>query len=131
MSALQPGQRAIIGPTGVGKTTLNNLLDVRFFMRLIVVRLNDLGVDIRKNERSDVRQMFGMVLQDTRLLNGTIRRELMYGNPKATGGRDGKPPKKRMLIILRSLPWAAMIWSCEAANISQGEKKLPTLPGRC
>ena len=125
---IKPGQRvAIVGPTGAGKTTLVNLL-MRFYeINSGSIKID--GVDIRKMKRSDVRQMFGMVLQDTWLFNGTIRQNLMYGNPKATEEEMIKIAKEAHVDhFVRSLPAGYdMVLGEEAANISQGEKQLLTI----
>ena len=125
---IKPGQRvAIVGPTGAGKTTLVNLL-MRFYeINSGSIKID--SVDIRKMKRSDVRQMFGMVLQDTWLFNGTIRQNLMYGNPKATEEEMVKTAKEAHVDhFVRSLPGGYdMVLGEEAANISQGEKQLLTI----
>ena len=125
---IKPGQRvAIVGPTGAGKTTLVNLL-MRFYeINSGSIKID--GVDIRKMKRSDVRQMFGMVLQDTWLFNGTIRQNLMYGNPKATEEEMIKTAKEAHVDhFVRSLPGGYdMVLGEEATNISQGEKQLLTI----
>lgn len=125
---IKPGQRvAIVGPTGAGKTTLVNLL-MRFYeINSGSIKID--GVDIRRMKRSDVRQMFGMVLQDTWLFNGTIRQNLMYGNPKATEEEMIKTAEEAHVDhFVRSLPGGYdMVLGEEAANISQGEKQLLTI----
>ena len=125
---IKPGQRvAIVGPTGAGKTTLVNLL-MRFYeINSGAIKID--GVDIRQMKRSDVRQMFGMVLQDTWLFNGTIRQNLMYGNPKATEEEMVKTAKEAHVDhFVRSLSGGYdMVLGEEAANISQGEKQLLTI----
>ena len=125
---IKPGQRvAIVGPTGAGKTTLVNLL-MRFYeINSGSIKID--GVDIRRMKRSDVRQMFGMVLQDTWLFNGTIRQNLMYGNPKATEEEMIKTAEEAHVDhFVRSLSGGYdMVLGEEAANISQGEKQLLTI----
>ena len=79
----KPGQKiAIVGPTGAGKTTLVNLL-MRFYEPDSGRILID-GVDISDMTRENVRELFGMVLQDTWLFEGTIRENIAYGNGAAT-----------------------------------------------
>lgn len=125
---IKPGQRvAIVGPTGAGKTTLVNLL-MRFYeINSGAIKID--GVDIRQMKRSDVRQMFGMVLQDTWLFNGTIRQNLLYGNPTASEEEMVATAKEAHVDhFVRSLPGGYdMILSEEATNISQGEKQLLTI----
>lgn len=125
---IKPGQRvAIVGPTGAGKTTLVNLL-MRFYeINSGAIKID--GVDIRQMKRSDVRQMFGMVLQDTWLFNGTIRQNLLYGNPAASEEEMVATAKEAHVDhFVRSLPGGYdMVLGEEAANISQGEKQLLTI----
>ena len=125
---IKPGQRvAIVGPTGAGKTTLVNLL-MRFYeINSGAIKID--GVDIRQMKRSDVRQMFGMVLQDTWLFNGTIRQNLLYGNPTASGEEMVATAKEAHVDhFVRSLPGGYdMVLGEEATNISQGEKQLLTI----
>ena len=125
---IKPGQRvAIVGPTGAGKTTLVNLL-MRFYeINSGAIKID--GVDIRQMKRSDVRQMFGMVLQDTWLFNGTIRQNLLYGNPTASEEEMAATAKEAHVDhFVRSLPGGYdMVLGEEATNISQGEKQLLTI----
>ena len=125
---IKPGQRvAIVGPTGAGKTTLVNLL-MRFYeINSGAIKID--GVDIRQMKRSDVRQLFGMVLQDTWLFNGTIRQNLLYGNPTASEEEMITTAKEAHVDhFVRSLPGGYdMMLGEEATNISQGEKQLLTI----
>ena len=125
---IKPGQRvAIVGPTGAGKTTLVNLL-MRFYeINSGAIKID--GVNIADMKRSDVRQMFGMVLQDTWLFNGTIRQNLLYGNPTASEEEMVATAKEAHVDhFVRSLPGGYdMILGEEATNISQGEKQLLTI----
>ena len=125
---IKPGQRvAIVGPTGAGKTTLVNLL-MRFYeINSGAIKID--GVDIRQMKRSDVRQMFGMVLQDTWLFNGTICQNLLYGNPTASEEEMVATAKEAHVDhFVRSLPGGYdMMLGEEATNISQGEKQLLTI----
>ncbi len=78
-----PGKRvAIVGPTGAGKTTIVKLL-MRFYELNSGTIYVD-GCDIRQFSRSDLRSLFGMVLQDAWLFNGTIMENLRYGRLDAT-----------------------------------------------
>lgn len=125
---IRPGQRvAIVGPTGAGKTTLVNLL-MRFYeINSGTIKID--GIDVRKMKRSDVRQMFGMVLQDTWLFSGTIRDNLRYGKPDATEDEIIAVAKEAHVDhFVRSLPGGyGMVLDEEATNISQGEKQLLTI----
>jgi predicted ABC-type transporter, ATPase and permease component len=125
---VKPGQRvAIVGPTGAGKTTLVNLL-MRFYeINSGAIKID--GVDIRQMKRSDVRQMFGMVLQDTWLFSGTIRDNLRYGRSDANDDELIATAKEAHVDhFVRSLPGGYdMVLDEEATNISQGEKQLLTI----
>ncbi len=125
---IKPGQRvAIVGPTGAGKTTLVNLL-MRFYeINSGAIKID--GVNIANMKRSDVRQLFGMVLQDTWLFNGTIRQNLLYGNPTASEEEMVATAKEAHVDhFVRSLPGGYdMMLGEEATNISQGEKQLLTI----
>ena len=125
---IKPGQRvAIVGPTGAGKTTLVNLL-MRFYeINSGAIKID--GVNIADMNRSDVRQLFGMVLQDTWLFNGTIRQNLLYGNPTASEEEMVATAKEAHVDhFVRSLPGGYdMMLGEEATNISQGEKQLLTI----
>lgn len=125
---IKPGQRvAIVGPTGAGKTTLVNLL-MRFYeINSGIIKID--GIDIREMKRSDVRQMFGMVLQDTWLFSGTIRDNLRYGKPDATEDEIIAVAKEAHVDhFVRSLPGGYdMVLDEETTNISQGEKQLLTI----
>lgn len=125
---IKPGQRvAIVGPTGAGKTTLVNLL-----MRFYEVSSGSIkidGVDIRNIKRSSVRRLFGMVLQDTWLFNGTIRDNIAYGKPDATEAEMITVAKEAHVDhFVHSLPSGYdMELNEEINNISQGEKQLLTI----
>ena len=118
---------AIVGPTGAGKTTLVNLL-MRFY-DVIDGKITVDGVDIRDMTRSGLRSMFGMVLQDTWLFNGTIRDNIAYGRPDATDEQIVAASKAaRSDHFIRTLPdgYNTEI-NEEASNISQGQRQLLTV----
>jgi ATP-binding cassette subfamily B protein len=125
---IKPGQRiAIVGPTGAGKTTVVNLL-MRFYdVNSGSIRID--GVDIRDMRRADVRQLFGMVLQDTWLFNGTIRDNIVYANPRATEEDIVATAKAAQVDhFVKSLPGGYDLeLNEEADNISSGEKQLLTI----
>ncbi|MBR2836902.1 ABC transporter ATP-binding protein [Candidatus Saccharibacteria bacterium] len=118
---------AIVGPTGAGKTTIINLL-MRFYEPTDGEILVD-GVPINAMRRADVRQLFGMVLQDTWLFSGTVEENLKYGRKDATLA-DIKAVAKYCNVehIVEALPHAykTMI-SEDSDNISAGEKQLLTI----
>jgi ATP-binding cassette subfamily B protein len=125
---VEPGQTiAIVGPTGAGKTTLVNLL-MRFYEISGGAILVD-GVDTRDMRRGDLRRMFGMVLQDTWLFNGTIRENIAYGREGATADDVVAAAKAAHADhFIRALPEGyETILNEEASNISQGEKQLLTI----
>lgn len=118
---------AIVGPTGAGKTTLVNLL-MRFY------EINDGaitidGIDIRELKREDLRSMFGMVLQDTWLFNGTIKDNIAYGRKDASEEEIiGASKAAHSHHFIRTLPEGYdTVLNEEASNISQGQKQLLTI----
>ncbi|HMA34146.1 MAG TPA: ABC transporter ATP-binding protein [Chloroflexia bacterium] len=122
---VQPGQTiAIVGPTGAGKTTLVNLL-MRFY-EIDGGRITVDGVDIRDLRRGDLRSLFGMVLQDTWLFNGTIRDNIAYGRPGATLDEIVQAATAAHADhFIRTLPDGySTVLNEEASNISQGQKQL-------
>lgn len=124
----EPGQRvAIVGPTGAGKTTIVKLL-MRFYeLNGGCIRVDD--HDIRDFSRADLRQMFGMVLQDTWLNSGTIRENIRYGRRDATDEEVEAAAKAAHIDhFIRTQPKGYdMEINEEANNISQGQKQLLTI----
>lgn len=125
---VKPGMKvAIVGPTGAGKTTIINLL-MRFYDPTSGYITID-GVPTREMRRADVRKLFGMVLQDTWLFNGTVEENLRYGNQSATLD-DIKQAAKSSNIhhVIEALPhtYRSEI-SEDSDNISAGEKQLITI----
>jgi ATP-binding cassette, subfamily B, multidrug efflux pump len=124
----EPGQTvAIVGPTGAGKTTLVNLV-LRFY-ELDGGRITLDGADIAALSRSDLRSGIGMVLQDTWLFGGTIRDNIAYGNPAASGEQLLAAARATYVDrFVRSLPdgYDTVIDS-EGSNVSAGEKQLITI----
>ena len=118
---------AIVGPTGAGKTTLINLL-MRFYDVNSGKMLFD-GVDISKVSRKELRENFGMVLQDTWLFKGTVAENIAYGHPNAT--REQIIEAARLAkcdSFIRKLPQGYdTIISSENGMISQGQQQLLTI----
>jgi ATP-binding cassette subfamily B protein len=124
----KPGQTiAIVGPTGAGKTTLVNLL-MRFY-DTDGGRITVDGIDIRNFKRSDLRKLFGMVLQDVWLFSGTIRDNIAYGRENATEAEIIRAAQiARADHFIRTLPDGYnTVLSEDASNLSQGQKQLLTI----
>jgi len=125
---IRPGQKvAIVGPTGAGKTTLVKLL-MRFYDVDDGAILID-GYDVRQFARSDVRRLFGMVLQDTWLFNGTILENIRYGREDATDEEVVAAARAaRIDRYIRTLPEGYnTVINEEMTNVSQGQKQLLTI----
>ncbi|QOT09701.1 ABC transporter ATP-binding protein [Paenibacillus sp. JNUCC32] len=118
---------AIVGPTGAGKTTLINLL-MRFY-ELNQGKITIDGTDITALRRSELRSLFGMVLQDTWLFNGTIRDNIGYGREGVTEQEIIRAAEAAHADhFIRTLPEGYdTVLNEEASNISQGQKQLLTI----
>lgn len=127
-SSVKLGQKiAIVGPTGGGKTTL-----VKLLMRFYDVTSGSIkigGHDIREFKRDELRSLFGMVLQDTWLYNGSIADNIRYGKLDATDEEVEKAGKAAQVDhFVQTLPDGYnMLLNEEANNISQGQKQLLTI----
>jgi ATP-binding cassette, subfamily B, multidrug efflux pump len=125
---VRPGHTvAIVGPTGAGKTTLVNLL-MRFY-EINAGKITIDGVDIKDIKRYGLRKMFGMVLQDTWLFNGTIKDNIAYGKQGSTMEEIVRAAKAAHADhFIRTLPDGYnTVLNEEATNISQGQKQLLTI----
>ncbi len=125
---IKPGQKvAIVGPTGAGKTTMVKLL-MRFYDVTSGAILVD-GVDIKDYTRQNLRDHFGMVLQDTWLYNGTIMENIRYGRLDATDEEVIAAAKAAHVnSFVHTLPNGYnMELNEEASNVSQGQKQLITI----
>ncbi len=118
---------AIVGPTGAGKTTLVNLL-MRFY-EIQGGRITIDGVNIKDLKRGELRTMFGMVLQDTWLFNGSIKENIAYSKSDATMDEIVRAAKSaRVDYFIRTLPQGYdTILTEDASNLSQGQKQLLTI----
>jgi ATP-binding cassette subfamily B protein len=124
----EPGQKiAIVGPTGAGKTTMVKLL-MRFYDVNSGAILVD-GHNIKDFNRNDLRCMFGMVLQDTWLYNGTIMENIRYGRMNATDEEVIAAAKTaRVDHFVRTLTEGYnLVLNEETSNISQGQMQLMTI----
>ncbi|MDF2985179.1 MAG: ABC-type multidrug transport system, ATPase and permease component [Eubacterium sp.] len=125
---IKPGQRvAIVGPTGAGKTTI-----VKLLMRFYDLNSGDIfidGINSMDFRRNDLRDMFGMVLQDTWLFNGTIMENIRYGRLNATDEEVKQAAKAAHAhhFIKTQPDGYNMVLNEEASNVSQGQKQLLTI----
>ena len=127
-ATVKPGQKiAIVGPTGAGKTTM-----VKLLMRFYDINSGSILVDghnIKEFSRQDLRQMFGMVLQDAWLYNTTIMENIRYGRLDVSD-EDVISAAKIAYVdhFIRTLPVGYnMVLDEEASNVSQGQKQLLTI----
>ena len=124
---VNPGQKvAIVGPTGAGKTTMVNLL-MRFYeIAEGCIRID--GVPSLAIRREDVHKLFGMVLQDTWLFEGTVRENLVYNLPDVTDEQLSRVCRACGLDkFVRSLPNGFDTVLSESSSISAGQKQLLTI----
>ena len=122
-----PGQKvAIVGPTGAGKTTMVNLL-MRFYeIADGCIKID--GVPSQEIRREDVHKLFGMVLQDTWLFEGTVRENLVYNLPDVTDEQLNRVCRACGLDkFVRSLPNGFDTVLSESTSISAGQKQLLTI----
>lgn len=125
---VKPGQKvAIVGPTGAGKTTI-----VKLLMRFYDVNSGSILIDghnIKDFNRSELREMFGMVLQDTWLFSGSIMENIRYGKLNATDEEVIEAAKSAHVHrFIKTLPDGyKMKLNEEASNVSQGQKQLLTI----
>lgn len=127
-SKIKPGQRvAIVGPTGAGKTTI-----VKLLMRFYELNSGEILLDnynINDFKRGDLRRIFGMVLQDTWLFNGSIMENIRYGNLNSSDEEVIEASKAAHVHhFVKTLPDGYnMELNEDASNVSQGQKQLLTI----
>lgn len=125
---IKEGQKiAIVGPTGAGKTTI-----VKLLMRFYDVNSGSIlvgGHNIKDFKRGELRSLFGMVLQDTWLFEGTIKDNIKYGKQDATDSEVIEAAKAAHVHhFIKTLPNSYdMVLNEESSNISQGQKQLLTI----
>lgn len=125
---IKEGQKiAIVGPTGAGKTTM-----VKLLMRFYDINGGSISIDghnVKDFNRSELREMFGMVLQDTWLFSGTIRENIRYGRLDATDEEVVAAAKAAHIhnFIMQQPGGYDMVLDEETSNISQGQKQLLTI----
>ena len=126
-ASVKPGQKvAIVGPTGAGRTTMVNLL-MRFFeINSGTITID--GVPISELKRENIHELFGMVLQDTWLFEGTVRENLVYNMENITDEEMIKVCKACGIYrFIRSLPQGFDTVLSESTSISAGQKQLLTI----
>ena len=125
---VKAGQKvAIVGPTGAGKTTMIKLL-----MRFYDVNSGEICIDghnVKDFNRMELREMFGMVLQDTWLFSGTIMENIRYGRLDATDEEVIAAAKAAHIhkFIMQQPGGYQMVLNEETSNVSQGQKQLLTI----
>ena len=125
---VEPGQKiAIVGPTGAGKTTM-----VKLLMRFYDVNSGSIqvdGHDIKDFNRNELREMFGMVLQDTWLFSGTIMENIRYGRFDATDEEviEAAKAAHAYKFIMQQPEGFQTLINEESNNVSQGQKQLITI----
>ncbi len=126
-AVIKPGMKvAIVGPTGAGKTTMVNLL-MRFY-EINQGKITIDGIDIKDMKREEIHDLFGMVLQDTWVFNGTLRENLSYSTTDVTDEEIMKAADEANLThFIETLPGKLDYVIKDGASISAGQKQLITI----
>lgn len=124
---VNPGMKvAIVGPTGAGKTTMVNLLERFYELNNGHIYID--GVDTKQMPRNEIRDIFGMVLQDTWLFEGTLRENLVYNTKNITDEKIYQVLQEVGLShYVESLPGGLDFIIGEESNVSNGQKQLITI----
>ena len=125
---VKDGQKiAIVGPTGAGKTTMVKLLMRYYDVNKGSIQID--GHDVRDFNRKELREMFGMVLQDTWLFSGTVMENIRYGRLDATDEEVIAAAKAAHIhkFIMQQPGGYQMVLNEETSNVSQGQKQLLTI----
>ena len=126
-ACIQPGQKvAIVGPTGAGKTTMVNLLTRFYEINSGDIRID--GISTKEIQRGSLHSLFGMVLQDTWLFEGTVRENLAYNNPNVSDEQLEKACRACGIYhFVETLPNGFDTVLSENIMISAGQKQLFTI----
>ncbi len=126
-AVIKPGMKvAIVGPTGAGKTTMVNLL-MRFY-EINQGKITIDGIDIKDMKREEIHDLFGMVLQDTWVFNGTLRENLSYSTTDVTDEEIMKAADEANLThFIETLPGKLDYVIKDGTSISAGQKQLITI----